>query len=147
MTAGIVLRRTVRLGRALRNGRVFLDYRDLDGFRGAFELQLADDEESYLLWWKPLPPLGMPAGVAHTGVLGSIIPACWSFMLAARARGLGTSWTTAHLFHERAVADLLGIPYDDYQQVALIPVAYTIGTDFKPAYRAPASTVTHVNKW
>ena len=95
---------------------------------------------------QPLPP-GMPAGVAHTGVLGSIIPACWSFMLAARARGLGTSWTTAHLFHERAVADLLGIPYDDYQQVALIPVAYTIGTDFKPAYRAPASTVTHVNKW
>lgn len=44
--------------------RSLIDYRDLDGFRGAFELQLADDEESYLLWWKPLPPLGMPAGVA-----------------------------------------------------------------------------------
>ena len=27
---------------------------------------------------------------------GSILPAVWSFMLAARARGLGTVWTTAH---------------------------------------------------
>jgi nitroreductase len=62
----------------------------------------------------------------------SIIPAAWSFMLAARSRGLGTVWTTFHLMHEREVAEILGIPYDDVTQIALIPVAYSLGTDFKP---------------
>ena len=69
------------------------------------------------------------------------------FMLAARARGLGTAWTTLHLMHEKAIADLLGIPYDDFMQVALIPMAYTKGTDFKPAYRPPVETVMHVDAW
>ncbi|HEY5646132.1 MAG TPA: nitroreductase family protein [Pseudomonadales bacterium] len=85
--------------------------------------------------------------IAQTGTLGSVIPAAWNFMLAARARGLGTAWTTLHLMHEKAVAELLGIPYDDYMQVALIPIAYTKGTDFKPAYRPPVETVMHVNQW
>ena len=52
-------------------------------------------------------------------------------MLAARARGLGTAWTTLHLMQEKEVADIVGIPYDDFMQVALIPIAYTQGTDFK----------------
>ena len=78
---------------------------------------------------------------------GSIIPAAWSFMLAARARGLGTAWTTLHLMHEEEVANLLGIPYADYTQVALIPIAYTKGTDFKPAYRPPLDTVMHIDQW
>ncbi len=78
---------------------------------------------------------------------GSIIPAAWSFMLAARARGLGTAWTTLHLMHEEEVANLLGIPYADYTQVALIPIAYTKGTEFKPAYRPPLDTVMHVDQW
>ena len=78
---------------------------------------------------------------------GSIIPATWSFMLAARARGIGTAWTTLHLMHEKEIAELLGIPYDDYMQVALIPIAYTKGTDFKPAYRPPVEEVMHFNDW
>ena len=45
------------------------------------------------------------------------------------------------------VAELLGIPYDDYMQVALIPIAYTKGTDFKPAYRPPVETVMHIDQW
>ena len=77
----------------------------------------------------------------------SIYPAVWSFMLAARTHGLGTSITTMHLLYEKEVSDLLGIPYDDYMQCGLIPIAYTKGTDFKPAYRPPASTVMHLNKW
>ena len=85
--------------------------------------------------------------LAQTGTMGSIIPAAWNFMLAARARGLGTAWTTLHLMHEQAIAELLGIPYEDYMQVALIPIAYTKGTDFKPAYRPPVQTVMHVNQW
>jgi len=78
---------------------------------------------------------------------GTIVPAAWNFMLAARSRGLGTCWTTFHLAHEREAADLLGIPYDDVMQVALIPVAYTIGTDFRPARRKPLETMVHWDVW
>jgi nitroreductase len=67
--------------------------------------------------------------------LGNILPAMWSFMLAARARGLGTAWTTIHLMKEQAVADILGIPFDTMQQVCLTPLAYTKGTSFKPVAR------------
>ncbi len=77
----------------------------------------------------------------------SIIPAAWSFMLAARARGLGTVWTTFHLWHEREAAELLGIPFEAVMQAALIPVAYTIGTDFKPAARRPLDTMVHWDHW
>ena len=78
---------------------------------------------------------------------GSIMPATWSFMLAARARGLGTVWTSFHLAHEQEAADLLGIPYDEVMQAALIPVAYTIGTDFRPAVRAPLESMVHWDRW
>ncbi len=77
---------------------------------------------------------------------GSILPATWSFQLALRSRGLGSVLTALHLFQERAVADLLGIP-DDMTQVALLPVAYTIGTDFKPARRPPVEDITYWNTW
>jgi nitroreductase len=78
---------------------------------------------------------------------GSILPAAWSFMLAARARGLGTAWTSLHLEYEREAAEVLGIPYEEVTQVALIPVAYTIGTDFKPAPRIPRGERTHWDTW
>ena len=78
---------------------------------------------------------------------GSILPAVWSFMLAARSRGLGTAWTTVHLDREREVADILGIPYDDVTQVTLVPVAHTIGDDFKPAKRRPVDDVAHWDGW
>jgi nitroreductase len=77
----------------------------------------------------------------------SVIPAAWSFMLAARARGLGSVWTTFHLRHEREAADLLGIPYDDLMQAALLPVAYTLGTEFKPARRKPVESMVHWDRW
>jgi len=78
---------------------------------------------------------------------GSILPAVWSFMLAARARGLGTCWTTLHLPHEREAADLLGIPYDDVMQAALIPVAHTIGEEFRLRPRKPLDTIVHWDQW
>ncbi len=76
----------------------------------------------------------------------SIIPAGWSFLLALRSRGLGSVWTTMHLAREREVAELLGIP-PTVTQAALFPVAYTIGTDFRPAVRPPAETVTFWDSW
>jgi nitroreductase len=93
---------------------------------------------------------GRPEGLAPADLAwfyGSIIQAGWSFQLAARARGLGSVWTTHHLDYEREAADVLGIPFDEVTQVALIPVAYTIGTDFKPAQRNPLETVLHWQGW
>jgi nitroreductase len=76
----------------------------------------------------------------------SIIPAGWSFLLALRSRGLGSVWTTMHLAREREVAGLLGIPAT-VTQAALFPVAYTIGTHFRPASRPAAETITFWNTW
>jgi nitroreductase len=82
-----------------------------------------------------------------TSFLGQTCPAVWSFMLAARARGLGTCWTTMHLPREREAAELLGIPYDVAQQVCLTPLAYTIGTDFRPGQREDADAYIHWDRW
>ena len=68
-------------------------------------------------------------------------------MLALRERSMGSAWTTLHLPNEREVAELLGIPYDGWTQVGLFPVAYTIGTDFKPAARQPAGDTVHWDTW
>jgi nitroreductase len=77
----------------------------------------------------------------------NVMPAMWSFMLAARARGLGTCWTTVHLMMEQAAADVLGIPFDQLQQICMSPLAYTKGTDFKPATRPDADTIIHWDGW
>lgn len=91
---------------------------------------------------------GMPgSSILHASILGSIIPAAWSFMLAARARGLGTCLTTLHLMKERETAKILSIPYDSVMQVGLIPVAYTLGTEFKPGPRRPLEPIVHFDEW
>ena len=80
------------------------------------------------------------------GYFGSIFPAVWSFQLALRSRGLGSVLTTLHLIHEKEAAQVLGIP-DNVVQVALLPVAYTKGTDFKRAERPSVAGITHWNTW
>ena len=94
---------------------------------------------------KGRPPEGSPT-IALGGLFGSIFPAVWSFQLALRSRGLGSTLTTLHVMHEKEAAELLGIP-DDVMQVALLPVAYTLGTDFKRAARPPVANITHWNEW
>lgn len=89
---------------------------------------------------------GLPT-VAQSAQWGSIAPAAWSFMLAARAHGLGTCWTSFHLFFEEDAAKILGIPYSDVMQACLIPVAYTKGSRFRPAPRNPLHTLVHWEKW
>jgi nitroreductase len=79
--------------------------------------------------------------------MGNILPGMWSFMLAARARGLGTAWTSMHRAREQDVADVLGIPYDRVAQAVLTPLAYTKGTDFRPAARPDPDTVIHRDGW
>jgi nitroreductase len=87
------------------------------------------------------------SNLAIAGTYGSILPAVWSFMLAARGRGLGTAWTTLHLKYEREVAELLGIPYEKMTQSALVTVGYFTGEDFKPAERIPLESVVHWERW
>jgi len=84
--------------------------------------------------------------LAQASAYGSILPAAWSFMLALRARGLGTAWTTLHLAFEKPIAALLGIP-NHVTQAALLPVAHTKGTDFRVAKRIPAEQLTHWDAW
>jgi nitroreductase len=91
------------------------------------------------------PAAGSAGGA---GLWGSILPAVWSMMLALRERGIGSAWTTIHLIGdgEQRAAELLGIP-DGYTQAGLFPIAYTKGTDFKPAKRLPATEVSHWDQW
>jgi nitroreductase len=77
---------------------------------------------------------------------GMVLPVAWSFMLALRARGLGSCWTTLHLYEEAAVAKALGMP-DNVTQTVLLPVAYYTGDDFRPAKRPPADNFIHWNRW
>jgi len=81
------------------------------------------------------------------GLYGSILPAAWSFMLAARARGLAGAYTTLHLRYERETAELLGIPYESVTQSALITVGYFTGEDFKPAERIALDQIVHWETW
>jgi len=88
------------------------------------------------------------ANVFHqASVWGSVVQSVWSFMLALRARGLGSAWTTGHLWREKEVAELLGIPQRHYMQAGLFPVAHTLGTQFKPAWRKPAAEVLRWNRF
>ncbi len=79
----------------------------------------------------------------------SLFPAAWSFCLALRSRGLGSCWTTLHLLKdgERQAAEVLGIPFEEYSQGGLFPIAYTKGIDFRPAKRLPAEALTHWDSW
>ena len=82
----------------------------------------------------------------QAGLWGSLLPAAWSFQLAARARGLGSAWTTLHLRYEKEISELLGIP-SDVRQGVLLPTAYYTGDSFKPATREPLDTVLHMDRW
>jgi nitroreductase len=110
---------------------------------------LAEHFEKVPVMMIPILPgrLDDPSAMAATSTLGSILPGAWSFMLAARERGLGTAWTTIHLMFEQQAAELLGIDYRNFTQCALITCGYTKGTDFKPAQRPPLETVLHWDTW
>jgi nitroreductase len=82
----------------------------------------------------------------QAGIWGSILPAAWNYCLAARARGLGTAWTTLHMTYEQEISELLGLP-EDIRQSVLLPTAYYTGDTFKPAPRQPLDDILHVDGW
>ncbi len=83
----------------------------------------------------------------QASVWGSILPAVWNLMLALRLEGLGSAWTTLHLYREREMADLLGIPYERHTQAGLFPIAYTRGVDFGRADRSKSEAAIRWNGW
>ena len=85
-------------------------------------------------------------GSGRPGLFDSVIQAAWSFCLALRSRGLGSAWTTLHLGAADRVADLLDLP-EGVTQIVLLPVAWTIGDDFRPAPRRPAREITWFDRW
>jgi nitroreductase len=87
-----------------------------------------------------MPPIFTPV------LMGSVIPAAWSFMLAARSRGLATSWSNFHMFNLEEANRIVGLP-DGVMQVALIATAYSIGTDFEPAPRRGLDSMVHWDSW
>jgi nitroreductase len=92
------------------------------------------------------PPLDPSQQGGAAGYYGSVLPGVWSFQLAARARGIGSAWTTFHLEHEAEIAGLLGIP-ESVTQVCLLAVGYYTGDTFTPAPRRSAAEVTYLNRW
>ena len=86
--------------------------------------------------------LGRHDGSGRPGLFDSVLQAVWSFCVALRARGLGSAWTTAALGDANRLLEILGIPHD-VTPVALLPVAWTKGTDFSPAPRLPARSITY----
>lgn len=149
-------------------GKCFDIYRSMDGvYAGSLQRETAEgqaqqdrvtDSAEYLAAHMAEAPAlviactkagrldGVPAMSAASS-MGNVLPAMWSFMLAARARGLGTCWTTVGLMMEEQIADVVGIPFDSVQQAVLSPLAYTKGTDFKTAMRPDPETIIHWNTW
>jgi len=127
-----------------------------DAGRAATQARVADSATYLAEHLHEVPVLVVPCirgrtdgatAAAQAGAWGSILPAVWSFMLAARARGLGTVWTTLHLPFEEEAARVLNIPYAEVMQAALIPVAYTKGARFKPGPREPLDTFVRWEEW
>jgi nitroreductase len=90
-----------------------------------------------------------PYTVGEPIVRGRYASSIWlavqNLFLAARALGLGTRLTTAHLRREEEIKALLGIP-DQVETVALIPLGYPQGR-FSPTSRRPAKEVTSYNRY
>jgi len=94
---------------------------------------------------------GRPDAQADTvarqvGFYGSVLPAAWSLMVALRARGIGSTWTSLHLMRERETAAAFGIP-DDVTQTVLLPIGYTRDAVLRRATRKPAHQVTFWDDW
>ena len=90
--------------------------------------------------------IGRHDGSGRPGLFDSVIQAAWSFCLALRARGLGTTWVTAVFQDEARVKAILDIP-DDMTEIVMLPVAFTKGTDFHRAPRHPARSITFFDRF
>jgi nitroreductase len=78
---------------------------------------------------------------------GSIFPATWSAMLAARAEGVGSALTTVLMFEADAVLDVLGVPKDEgWLMSSCVVLGYPTGR-WGVAPRRPVDEVAFRNRW
>jgi len=89
---------------------------------------------------------GLHDNSGRPGLFDSAIPSAWSFNLALRSRGLGTAYATMLNDKTAEVSEILGIP-NGVTTLVCFPVAYTIGQEFSPAPRRPASNITYFDQW
>ena len=67
-------------------------------------------------------------------------------MLAARSRGLGTTWTGVTIMADDEMRAILGLP-DNVYHATTIPTAYYTGATFRRARRIPLDDVLHFDRW
>jgi nitroreductase len=78
---------------------------------------------------------------------GSIFPAAWSAMLAARAEGVGSSLTSVLVFRLQETLDILGVPSDKgWHMSCCVSFGYPTGK-WGVAPRRPAHEVAYRNSW
>ena len=99
-----------------------------------------DDVPGFVLFCtRPTP------GFPELLVGASIYPALQTFLLAARAHGLGTAVSSWYTYRERELRDTIGMP-DDWTMAALVAVGSPQG-GHGPVRRRPVSTVTALDHW
>ena len=90
--------------------------------------------------------IGIHDNSGRPGLFDSVIQSAWSFCLALRSRGLGTAWTTAILSESDELKRILDLP-DGTTEIAMFPVAWTKGLDFKPAPRTPSREISYFDSY
>ena len=100
---------------------------------------LADHFEGY--------PLLLFSFVQYDPTGGSIHPATWSAMLAARAEGVGSSLTSVFMFRLDDVLEILGVPKDEgWIFSSCVTFGYPTGR-WGVAPRRPVHEVSFRNRW
>ena len=79
---------------------------------------------------------------------GSIFPAVWNAMLAARAEGVGSCLTVVlGVFHLQETLEILGVPADEHWVLSgTVSFGYPTGR-WGTAQRRPVHEVTYRNRW
>src|SRR3954467_10698981 len=100
---------------------------------------LADNFEVY--------PMLLFSFVQYDPSGGSIFPATWSAMLAARAEGVGSSLTSVFHFEIQAVLEILGVPADEgWLFSSCVTIGWPTGK-WGVAPRRPVHEVSFHDRW
>lgn len=102
-----------------------------------------------VMFLQPIIPWGFDDEQGHVDIGrldASVYPAVQNFCIAARARGLGTAFTTViRVFHDEAL-EIIGAPEGRFEIAALVPVGYPIGT-FGRAPRKDIRRAIHLDRY
>jgi nitroreductase len=86
-----------------------------------------------------------PAAPREQFTWSALYPAAQNILVAARALGLGTTFTTLQTVAEPTVRQVLGIP-DTVKIAAAIPLGWPAAA-FGPVKRRPVEDFVHRNGW